>query len=417
MSQRLLRLSMGAHETSGQPSRPAIPFSPPDIREEDIEAVAEVLRSGWITTGPRTKAFEWALSDFAGTPRTAALASATAAMELTLRILGVGPGDEVITTAYTYTASASVILHTGATVVLVDSAPGEYHIDLEAVTRAVTPRTKAVIAVDVAGIMCDHRQLIERLAAQASSFRPASPLQDALGRVTVIADAAHSLGASRQGLCSGQAADFTCFSMHAVKNLTTGEGGAITWRRELPVDHDALYTQFMQTSLHGQTRDALTKARRGGWEYDVETPAYKANLTDIASALGLSQLRRYPRALSRRHELVSLYRELLGDGVTVINHRDEDQVSSAHLLMVDLQGRGGSVRNRLIEGLAERQVASNVHYKPLPMLTAYRRLGFDARNFPNAMERYENEITLPLHTQLTEAHIERIASDVRDLVG
>lgn len=382
-----------------------VPFSPPDISEADIAEVVEALRSGWITTGPRTKQFESAIAAYVGTATVAALGSATAAMELTLRILGVGPGDEVITSAYTYTASASVIDHVGARIVLVDTAPGSYLLDPQSVDAAITPRTKAVIGVDIGGVPLDYEGLRAIAAARSGDFTPAGPLQEALGRVAVIADAAHSFGATRGGRSSGQLADVTCFSFHAVKNLTTAEGGAATWLPIEGFDDAELYRQYMLWSLHGQTKDALSKTTVGGWEYDVVIPGYKHNMTDLTAALGLRQLERYPAMLARRHELVQRYDGALlaGDrGVTSLVHRGPDHVSNGHLYMLDLGDDRAPRRDAIITRLAERGVASNVHFKPLPLLTAYRSMGLEPQDYPHAMRQFAAEITLPLNTVLTD---------------
>lgn len=378
-----------------------IPFSPPDITELEIAAVADVLRSGWITSGPSTKAFEEELSTASNTTKTVCLSSATAALELTLRALGVGPGDEVITTAYTYTASASVIDHVGAKIVMVDTDPGTFDMSLEQVEKSITSKTKAIIAVDLAGVIYDHDSLIRLAESRTSEFRPSHPLQESIGRIAVIADGAHSFGAVANGRQSGSIADFTCFSFHAVKNLTTAEGGAVTWRADLPVDHETLYTSIRRNSLHGQTKDALAKTNAAAWEYDIVEPGYKCNMTDIQAAIGRVQLSRYSDMVDHRHSVVDVYDEILGDKATPRAHRGQSWRSSAHLYMVSLTGCTSADRDRLITDLAEKGVNTNVHYKPLPLLTAYRNLGFDSGDYPSAISAFENEVTLPLYSILS----------------
>lgn len=395
-----------------------IPFSPPDITEEEIAAVADALRSGWITTGPKTKEFEREIAAYCGTDRAVCLNSATACMELTLRLFGIGPGDEVITSAYTYTASASVIDHVGAKIVLVDTAPGSYEMDYDALASAITPRTKAVIPVDVGGILCDYARILSIVGEKRALFEPANAIQSQLGRVLVLADAAHSFGACRDGKRSGAFADFTSFSFHAVKNLTTAEGGAITWRRDLGLDDEAVYKRFQLMSLHGQSKDALAKDRLGGWEYDIVEPLYKCNMTDIMAAIGLVQLRRYPELLAKRRRLVELYNRLLeGRGVEHAPHIRKDGDSSFHLYLTRLTGKGEAERNAVIEAMAREGVASNVHYKPLPMLTAYKNLGFNIGDYPNALAQYQNELTLPLYSTLTEEDAERAARTLLKALG
>lgn len=390
-----------------------IPFSPPDMSQAEIDAAAEVLRSGWITTGPNTKKFEREIAAYCGTERAVCLNSATACMELTLRLFGIGPGDEVITSAYTYTASASVIAHVGAKVVLVDSAPDSYEMDYEALAAAVTPRTKAVIPVDVGGVLCDYDRIFSIVEEKKSLFTPQNGLQKQLGRVLVLADAAHSFGAYRNGARSGAFADFTSFSFHAVKNLTTAEGGAVTWREDLGLDGEAVYKRFMLMSLHGQSKDALAKDRLGAWEYDIVAPLYKCNMTDIMAAIGLAQLARYPELLEKRYALVEKYESLLaGLDVETPPHLTADGRSSCHLYQVRLRGLGEEERNAVIEAMAREGVASNVHYKPLPMLTAYKNMGFAIKDYPNAYRRYRNEITLPLYSTLTEENVERVCGSL-----
>lgn len=404
-----------------------IPFSPPDITEAEIAEVADALRSGWITTGPKTKQLERELAAFLDTPRVACLGSATAALECALRALGIGPGDEVITSAYTYTASCSPICHVGATPVLCDVAPDSYEMNYAQLEKLITPRTKAIIPVDLGGVMCDYDALFAAIDAFGGAFTPSNARQEAIGRIAVVTDGAHALGSVRHGKHAGQVADLTTFSFHAVKNLTTAEGGAVTWREGL-FDYDELYHDFMLMSLHGQSKDALAKTKAGAWEYDVAFPGWKCNMTDLQAGLGLAQLRRYPGMLARRRQMVARYTRNLADlDVSILQHYraadDSDacnaddaaaradvcqESSSGHLMLVRLTGRGRQLRDRVIELMAEDGVATNVHYKPLPLLTAYRNLGFDIADFPNALAQFENEITLPLHTKLTDADIDEV---------
>ena len=392
-----------------------IPFSPPDITEEEIQEVCEALRSGWITTGPRTKEFERQIAAYCGTDRAVCLNSATACLEMTLRILGIGPGDEVITSAYTYTASASPVCHVGAKLVLVDTLPGSYEMDPEKLAAAITERTKAVIPVDIAGILADYDTIYSIVESKKALFIPANDLQKKIGRVAVVADGAHSIGAKRNGKRSGAFADFTTFSFHAVKNLTTAEGGAATWNPALGLDDEAIYKQYMLLSLHGQNKDALAKTKPGAWEYDIVAPLYKCNMTDIMAAIGLVQLRRYPELLEKRYALVRLYNELLKDcGVEMASHFREDEVSSCHLYLTRLTGKTMARRNEIIEKMAEQGVATNVHYKPLPLLTAYKDLGFDIKDYPNACAQFENEITLPLYSTLTEEDVRYVCKTLKE---
>lgn len=392
-----------------------IPFSPPDITEEEIQEVCEALRSGWITTGPRTKEFERQIAAYCGTDRAVCLNSATACLEMTLRILGIGPGDEVITSAYTYTASASPVCHVGAKLVLVDTLPGSYEMDPEKLAAAITERTKAVIPVDIAGILADYDTIYSIVESKKALFIPANDLQKKIGRVVVVADGAHSIGAKRNGKRSGAFADFTTFSFHAVKNLTTAEGGAATWNPALGLDDEAIYKQYMLLSLHGQNKDALAKTKPGAWEYDIVAPLYKCNMTDIMAAIGLVQLRRYPELLEKRYALVRLYNELLKDcGVEMESHFREDEVSSCHLYLTRLTGKTMAQRNAIIEKMAEQGVATNVHYKPLPLLTAYKDLGFASKDYPNACAQFENEITLPLYSTLTEEDVRYVCKTLKE---
>lgn len=391
-----------------------IPFSPPDITEEEIQEVAEALRSGWITTGPRTKEFEKQIAAFCGTDRAVCLNSATACLELTLRLFGIGPGDEVITSAYTYTASASCVLHTGAKVVLVDTAKDSWEMDCDALADAITPRTKAVIPVDIGGMLCGYDRIYQIVEEKKSLFTPANDMQKQLGRVLVLADGAHSFGAQRQGRQAGTFADFTSFSFHAVKNLTTAEGGAVTWRTDLGLDDEAIYKQYMLMSLHGQNKDALAKTKLGAWEYDIAAPLYKCNMTDIMAAIGLVQLKRYPELLEKRYALVRLYNHLLAEtSVICPSHLKADETSSCHLYLARLVGKTVEQRNAVIETLAAQGIATNVHYKPLPMMTAYKNLGFDIQDYPNAYAQYANEITLPLYSTLTVEDVERVCAALK----
>ncbi|MDO4199167.1 MAG: DegT/DnrJ/EryC1/StrS family aminotransferase [Clostridia bacterium] len=383
-----------------------IKFSPPDISEEDINAVNEVLRSGWITTGPKTKLFEQKIASYCGTDKAAALNSATACLEMTLRLLGIREGDEVITSAYTYSASCSVILHVGATPVLVDTAKNSFEMDYEKLEKAITPKTKAIIPVDLGGVMCDYEKIFEIVNAKKSIFKPSNKIQEKFGRVVVLADGAHSFGAERGGKKSGNVADFTCFSFHAVKNLTTGEGGAVTWKPNSALDNDEIYRQYMLLSLHGQNKDALAKTKAGAWEYDIIYPAYKCNMTDIMAALGLSQLGRYDKLLARRREITEIYNSGLKDlNIQTLPHITENAKSSCHLYITRLLGKNEKFRNKFIENMASVGISTNVHYKSLPMFTAYKNIGFDVKDFPNAYDMYANEITLPLHTLLKNEEI------------
>lgn len=392
-------------------SERTIDFSPPDVREEDIDAVVAVLRSGWITSGPVGARFEDALTEYTGVGGAVLLNSCTAALELSLRVLGVGRGDEVVVSAYTYTATAAVIRHVGATIVLADTEQGQYVPSISGILAVITPRTKAVIVTDLAGVPFDARSLMDALGGLSSSSTGA--ILGELGRPAVIVDGAHSLGAARGGLRAGALGDFTAFSFHAVKNLTTGEGGALTWRPDLPADCQRLTTQVRRLSLHGQSKDALSKMRAGAWEYDIVELGYKYNMPDILAALGLSQLLRYDDSLARRHELVEVYGSGLEGHVKWLAHRDGQMLSSAHLFMIDL-GDHWERRNEIIADMAGRGIATNVHYKPLPLLSAYSSLGFSVRQCPNAIERYQRELTLPLHTALTDDDVEYVMVSLRD---
>lgn len=394
-----------------------IEFSPPDISQLEIDEVVDTLKSGWITTGPKTKRLEQELSVFTNTDKTVCLNSATAAMELTLRLLGVGAGDEVITCAYTYTASASVIHHVGAKIVLVDCNKEDKFMDLDALENAITEKTKVIIPVDLAGKPCKYDEIFEIVERKKSLFKPNNKLQEKIGRVIVMADAAHSLGAVYKGKPSGSIADFTCFSFHAVKNFTVAEGGSVTWNRNLGLNGDEIYREFQLLSLHGQSKDALSKTKLGSWEYDIVAPNYKCNLTDIASGIGLAQLKRYPSLLKRRFEIVERYNKgFEGTRIKPFIHFEEDRKSCCHLYIVNIEGASEEDRNEIIVKMAERGIATNVHYKPLPMHTAYKNLGFDIKDYPNAFDNYKSEITLPLHTLLTDEQVDYIIENLKALV-
>lgn len=392
-------------------------FSPPDITEEEIAEVVDTLKSGWITTGPKTKLFEKQLAEFCHTSKAVCLNSATACLEMALRVLGIGPGDEVITTAYTYTASASVVCHVGAKLVLIDTQKDSYEMDYEKLEQAVTENTKAIISVDLAGIIGNYEKLFSIAERKKALFHPANKIQERMGRIAVLADAAHALGAEKDGKCCGEIADFTSFSFHAVKNLTTAEGGALVWRDIEGIDNEALYKQFMLFSLHGQSKDALAKTQLGAWEYDIVEPYFKCNMTDIMASLGLAQLERYPGLLARRKEIIGKYNEALKDeDVTVLNHYGENHASSGHLYLVRLNGKTREECNEIITKMAERGVATNVHYKPLPMLSAYKNQGFSIEDYPNAYDLFANEITLPLHTKLTDEEVEYVMECFKECI-
>lgn len=386
-----------------------ISFSPPDISEMEIEEVCAALRSGWITTGPRTKKLEKELAEWIGTEKCVCLNSQTACAELVLRVLGVGEGDEVVVPAYTYTASASVIDHVGAKIVLIDSQKDNVEMDYDALEAGINERTKAIIPVDLGGVPCDYARIFEIAERKKHLFKPANDLQRAIGRVAVCADTAHALGAKWHGKMIGTVADFSCFSFHAVKNFTTAEGGAITWMLPAAVDSEALYHQFQLLSLHGQSKDALSKTRLGDWEYDVVGLWYKCNMTDMAAALGLAQFQRYPHILKRRRDIVARYDAAIKPlGIQVLDHFNAEHESSGHLYITRVPGITSEQRNEIIHKMADCGIACNVHYKPLPMHTAYKALGFDIADFPNAYACFENEITLPLHTCLSDEDVEYV---------
>ena len=394
-----------------------IPFSPPDITELEIQEVAEALRSGWITTGPRTKELERQVAALCGVNRAVCLNSQTACAEMALRLLGIGPGDEVITTAYTYTATASVICHVGATPVLVDIQKDSLEMDYDRVAALITPKTKAIIPVDLAGIPCDYERILGIIQEKRELFVPVGAIQTAMGRVAVLADTAHAFGASRQGRPVGSIADFSAFSFHAVKNFTTAEGGALTWRTIEGIDDEEIYHQLQLLSLHGQSKDALAKSKLGAWEYDILGPWYKCNMTDVAAAMGLAQMKRYGQMLKRRQELIERYDAALQPlGVQTLSHYTADYRSSGHLYLTRIPGITAQRRNEIIIKMAEMGVSCNVHYKPLPMLTAYKDLGFDIADFPNAYDFFANEITLPLHTNLTDEQVDYVIACLTEVL-
>ncbi len=395
-----------------------IPFSTPDVTEAEIQEVAEALRSGWITTGPKTKEFESLIAMCCQTDKAVCLNSATACMEMALRVLGVGEGDEVIVPAYTYTATASSVCHVGAKPVMVDCSPGSFEMDYEKLADAITERTKVVMPVDLAGIVADYDKVFAAVESKRELFHASNDIQRAFGRCVVVADAAHAFGAMWHGKMCGEIADFTSFSFHAVKNLTTAEGGALTWRTREGLDNEAIYKELQLLSLHGQNKDALAKTKLGGWEYDIVAPYYKCNMTDIMAGIGLAQLKRYPEMLRRRRQLIERYNVALEPyDVEILPHYGNDHCSSGHLYLVRINGAEVEQRNEVITKMAERGIATNVHYKPLPMMTAYRSMGYDIKDFPNAFRQYENEITLPLHTRLTDDEVEYILSNFIDIIS
>ena len=408
---------------SNELKRRNIPFSPPDITELEIAEVVEALNSGWITTGPRTKELERRLAEYCHTSRVVCLGSATAAEELNFRVCGIGEGDEVIVPAYTYTATASAAIHCGAKVIFVDSQKNSTEMDYNKVAEAITEKTKAVVAVDLGGIICDYDKLYEVVESKRSLFSPkqgydiGARIQQSIGRILVFADCAHALGANRNGKMAGEWADFSNYSFHAVKNLTTAEGGASTWKDVPGINNEEIYKQYQLYSLHGQSKDALAKAQVGSWEYDIVGPWYKCNMTDIMAALGLKQLDRYPKFLARRRAIIARYDAMCDElGVMHLNHYGENHTSSGHLYLTRIPGISDEVRREIIIKLAESGVATNVHYKPLPMMTAYKNLGWDIKYFPNAYAYYENLITLPLHTKLSDEDIDYIVEQFKEVV-
>lgn len=409
-------------------TRRNIPFSPPDMTDAEMNEVAEAMKSGWITTGPRTKEFEHLISLCCQTirqndegkplPTTVCLNSATACMELALRVLGIGEGDEVIVPAYTYTATASAVCHVGARPVMVDCAPGSFEMDYGKVAEAINERTKAVMPVDLGGIVADYDAVFSAVESKKDLFRPKNDIQKAFGRCIVIADAAHAFGAMWHGKICGEIADFTSFSFHAVKNLTTAEGGALTWRQIPGIKDEEIYKTLQLLSLHGQNKDALAKTRLGAWEYDIIGTWYKCNMTDIMAAIGIQQLKRYPELLRRRRQIIETFNEAFKDlPVEVLNHFDNYHSSSGHLYLVRLKDKDVDQRNELIVKMAERGIACNVHYKPLPMMTAYKAMGFDIKDYPNAYNQYRNEVTLPLHTRLTDDDVNYVIDNFKEILA
>jgi len=399
-----------------------IPFSPPDMTEAEVKEVADAILSGWITTGPRTKEFERQIADFVGVPKAVCLNSQTACAEMALRLLGIGEGDEVIVPAYTYTASASVVCHVGAKLVLVDIQPDSLEMDYDAVENAITEHTKAIIPVDLAGVPCNYERILQIVESKRSLFRPANDIQAAIGRIAICADGAHAFGAQWKGQKIGSVADFTAFSFHAVKNLTTAEGGALTWRQIEGIDNETLYHQLQLFSLHGQSKDALAKTKLGAWEYDIVGPWYKCNMTDIHAALGLAQMKRYPALLKRRREIIEKYdRAFKPLGVRTLPHFTDEHVSSGHLYLTRVFKKNGEPvsdeeRREIIIKMAERGITTNVHYKPLPMMTGYKKLGFDIKDYPNAYAHYANEISLPLFSRLTDEEVDYIIKNYCEIV-
>ena len=394
-----------------------IQFSPPDMTEREINAACEAIRSGWITTGPRTKKLEGLVAEFCGTDRAVCLNSQTACAEMTLNLLGIGPGDEVITTAYTYTASASVVCHVGAKLVLVDTKAGSFEMDYERLEEAITEKTKVIIPVDLGGVPCDYDKIFEIVERKKGLFKPNNELQSAFGRIIILADTAHAFGASYHGRPIGSVADFSAFSFHAVKNLTTAEGGALTWRAIPGVSDEDIYKQFQLFSLHGQSKDALAKTKLGAWEYDIIGTWYKCNMTDILASVGIAQMERYPEMLKRRRAIIEKYDEAFRKvGIETLGHYTDEKASSGHLYITRVPGIGVDERNEIIVKMAEKGIACNVHYKPLPMFTAYKKLGFDIKDYPNAYALYQNEVTLPLHTLLTDDEVDYIISTYTQIV-
>lgn len=396
-----------------------IPFSPPDIDMQEINEVVEVLKSGWITTGPQTKDFEKEIAEYVGTDKAVCLNSCTAALEMTLRALGIGEGDEVIVPSYTYTATAAAVHHTGAKIQMIDTAVDSFEMDYEQISSKINENTKAIIPVDIAGKPCDYDEIFKIVEKNKKLFKPNNNLQKQFDRIIVIADGAHSFGAEYKGRKIGQVADFTCFSFHAVKNLTTGEGGAVTWTSSKNINNEDLYKQYMLFSLHGQSKDALSKSKIGQWEYDIVEPLYKCNMTDIQAGIGRSQLKRYNYLLNRRKEIINNYNKAFesNDKILTLKHQGKEFSSSGHLFLTRIKGIDSKQRNQIIEKMGERGISCNVHYKPLPMLTAYKNLGFEINNFPNAYHQFENEISLPLHTKLTDEDITYVAQNFVEIIN
>lgn len=394
-----------------------IPFSPPDITEEEIKEVVDTLRSGWITTGPKTKEFEKKIAEYIGVQKAVCLNSATACLEMALRILGIGPGDEVIVPAYTYTATASPVCHVGAKIVMIDSQVESVEMDYGKVSEAINERTKAIIPVDLGGIPCDYERLFTIVEEKKSLFKPSNNIQNAIGRVAICTDGAHAFGAEWHGQKVGSIADFTSFSFHAVKNLTTAEGGALTWKSIQGIENEDIYKHIQLLSLHGQSKDALAKTKLGSWEYDIVAPMYKCNMTDIMASIGLAQLKRYPEMLKRRKEIISKYDEALKPiGIKTLDHFNEEHTSSGHLYLTRIPGISLEQRNEIIEKMAAAGIATNVHYKPLPMMTGYKNMGLDIKDFPNAYNYSHNLITLPLHTNLTDEDVGHVMCEYTEVV-
>lgn len=394
-----------------------IPFSPPDISEREIEEVIAALKSGWITTGPKTKELESKISSYCGTEKTVCLSAATTALEMTLRLLGIGKGDEVIVPAYTYTATCSVICHVGATPVMVDSQKDKEEMDYTLMSEAISDKTKVIIPVDIAGILCDYDRIFEIVESKKDLFKANSELQESFGRIIVLADCAHGFGAVQNGKTAGSLADFTCFSFHAVKNLTTAEGGAVTWKNHEGLDNEKIYKQYQILSLHGQTKDALEKTQKGSWEYDILFPAYKCNMTDIQAGIGLGQIERYDSMLKRRHEIIERYENgLKGSKVITPAHKTDSSMSSGHLYLARIKDISLEDRNEIITKMDEKGVSTNVHYKPLPLLTAYKNLGFKIEDYPNAYNLFENEISLPIYSTLTDEEVDYVVESLLDVL-
>ena len=394
-----------------------IPFSPPDISEKEINYVMDALKSGWITTGPKTKEFEKKITEYCGSSKTVCLSAATTSLEMTLRLLGIGKGDEVIVPAYTYTASCSVICHVGATPVMVDSQIDREEMDYEQMQDAITEKTKAIIPVDIAGILCDYEKIFEIIEEKKDLFNANSELQEAFNRVIVIADCAHGFGAIQNDKKAGNIADFTCFSFHAVKNLTTAEGGAVSWKNNENINDDKIYKEYQILSLHGQTKDALEKTQKSSWEYDILIPTYKCNMTDVQAAIGLGQLERYEKMLNRRHEIIKKYDEAFkGSKIITQKHSSNNYTSSGHLYLTRIKDITPKERNEIIVKMEEKGISVNVHYKPLPLLTAYKNLGYDIKNYPNAYNLFKNEISIPIYSSLSDREVDYITKNLLEIL-
>lgn len=394
-----------------------ISFSPPDMSELEIQEVADAIKSGWITTGPKTKELERQIAKYVGVNRCVCLNSQTACGEMALRILGIGAGDEVIVPAYTYSASASIVDHVGAKIVFVDVQEGCLEMDYDKMEAAITEKTKAIIPVDLGGVPCDYDKIFAIVEKKKALFQPKNEIQKAIGRIAICADTAHAFGASWHGKMCGSIADFSSFSFHAVKNFTTAEGGALAWKTIPGIDDEEIYHQLQLLSLHGQSKDALAKTKLGAWEYDIVGPWFKCNMTDIMAGIGLAQMQRYPAMLARRKEIIAKYDAAFKPlGIEVLDHYNDEHQSSGHLYITRIPGAGLKERQEIIIKMAEAGIATNVHYKPLPMMTAYKNLGFDIKDYPNAYKRFENEITLPLHTCLTDEEVEYIIENYCKIV-